>query len=54
MKKTDKLIMVVDDEPTMCRILDRILSSEGVDRQLKWDTKGATKTEHFGLGGTSS
>lgn len=29
MEKNDKLIMVVDDEPTMCRILERILSTEG-------------------------
>ncbi len=28
MVKIDKLIMVVDDEPTMCRILERILSGE--------------------------
>ncbi len=29
MGKSDKLVMIVEDEPTMCRILERILSGEG-------------------------
>ncbi len=43
MKKNDKLIMVVDDEPTMCRILERILSGEGYRVVVAMDGEKALK-----------
>lgn len=43
MGKSDKMIMVVDDEPTMCRILERILSGEGYRVVVAMDGKKALK-----------
>ncbi len=43
MKKSDTLIMVVDDEPTMCRILERILLEEGYKVVVAMDGGKALK-----------
>ncbi len=43
MGNSDKLIMVVDDEPTMCQILERILSGEGYRVVAAMDGERALK-----------
>ncbi len=43
MGNSDKLIMVVDDEPTMCQILERILSGEGYRVVVAMDGEKALK-----------
>lgn len=43
MKKSDKLVMIVDDEPIMCRILERILSGEGYKVVVSMDGQTALK-----------
>lgn len=43
MGKSDKLIMVVDDEPTVCHILERILSAEGYRVIVAMDGETAFK-----------
>ncbi len=43
MGKNEKLVMVVDDEPTMCRILERVLSGEGYKVAVALDGEKALK-----------
>lgn len=43
MGKSDRLIMVVDDEPTMCHILERILFEEGYRVVVAMDGEKALK-----------
>ncbi len=43
MSSDDALILVVDDEPTMCRILERVLTGEGYRVIVARDGEGALR-----------
>ncbi len=43
MKENEKLVMVVDDEPTMCRILERILIGDGYSVVVAMDGEKTLK-----------